>query len=110
MLVKLSTVERSYCQTEKESLAFVWAVEKFYYYLAGLEFELVTDHKPLEAIFKPTARPPARIKRWVLRVQGFKFKIIYQSGKLNIADPVSRLCQVKEVDHLTMKAKYNSDA
>nr|CAH7737392.1 unnamed protein product [Callosobruchus chinensis] len=88
----LSDVERRYSQTEKESLALVWAVERFYFYLAGLEFELVTDHKPLEAIFKPTSRPPARIERWVLRLQAFKFKVIYQSGKLNIADSVSRLC------------------
>lgn len=90
----LSAVERRYSQTEKESLALVWAVERFYYYLAGLEFELVTDHKPLEAIFKPTSKPPARIERWVLRLQSFKFKILYQSGKLNIADSLSRLCQI----------------
>lgn len=63
----LSEVERRYSQTEKESLALVWAVERFYFYVAGLSFELVTDHKPLEAIFKPSARPPARIERWVLR-------------------------------------------
>lgn len=91
----LSSVEKRYSQTEKESLALVWSVERFYYYLAGLEFELVTDHKPLEAIFKPTSKPPARIERWVLRLQAFKFKVIYQAGKFNIADSVSRLCQLK---------------
>lgn len=91
----LSSVERRYSQTEKESLALVWAVERFYYYLSGLEFELVTDHKPLEAIFKPSSKPPARIERWVLRLQSFKFKIVYQSGKQNIADSLSRLCQIK---------------
>jgi len=58
----LSDVEKRYSQTEKKCLALVWAVEKFYYYLAGLKFELVTDHKPLEAIFKPTSKPPARIE------------------------------------------------
>lgn len=50
----LTDVERRYSQTEKESQALVWAVEKFHYYVAGLEFELITDHKPLGAIFKPT--------------------------------------------------------
>ncbi|KAG5869544.1 hypothetical protein JTB14_018676 [Gonioctena quinquepunctata] len=59
----LSDTERWYSQTEKESLALVWAVERFYFYLTGLEFELATDHKPLEAIFKPTSKPPARIER-----------------------------------------------
>lgn len=94
----LSEVERRYSQTEKESLALVWAVEKFYYYLAGLEFELVTDHKPLEAIFKPTSRPPARIERWLLRLQAYKFRVIYRPGKENIADSISRLCKIEKVD------------
>ncbi|XP_061395874.1 uncharacterized protein K02A2.6-like, partial [Musca vetustissima] len=91
----LSETERRYSQTEKESLALVWGVARFYYYLAGIEFELVTDHKPLEAIFKPTSKPPARIERWVLRLQSFKFKIIYQAGKYNIADSLSRLCKIE---------------
>lgn len=61
----LSSTERRYSQTEKESLALMWSVERFHFYLAGLEFELMTDHKPLETIFKPTSKPPARIEGWV---------------------------------------------
>nr|XP_043068709.1 uncharacterized protein K02A2.6-like [Drosophila bipectinata] len=94
----LSDVERRYSQTEKESLALVWAVEKFYFYLAGLHFELVTDHKPLEAIFKPTSRPPARIERWLLRLQSFDFKVVYKAGKENISDALSRLCPLSASD------------
>jgi len=75
-------------------LALVWSVEKFHYYVAGLEFELVTDHKPLEAIFKPTSKPPARIERWLLRPQAYRFQVIYKSGKENIADSISRLCDI----------------
>lgn len=92
----LSEVERRYSQTEKESLALVWAVERFYFYLAGLQFELVTDHKPLEMIFKPTSKPPARIERWLLRLQAFRFKVVYKPGKFNIADSLSRLCKLHE--------------
>lgn len=87
----LSSVEKRYCQTEKEALALVWGVERFYYYLFGREFELITDHKPLEVIFGPKSKPCARIERWVLRLQSYKYKIIYKSGKTNIADPLSRL-------------------
>lgn len=88
----LSDCEKRYCQTEKEALALVWAVEHFNIYLYGKEFELVSDHKPLEVIFGKHSKPCARIERWVLRLQSYKYKIIYKPGKSNIADPLSRLC------------------
>lgn len=87
----LSETERRYCQTEKEALALVWAVERFHFYLFGRGFELVTDHKALEVIFSPNSKPCARIERWVLRLQSYTFKVIYKPGKNNIADPLSRL-------------------
>lgn len=89
----LTETEKRYCQTEKEALALVWAVERFFIYLCGLEFELETDHRPLEAIFKPTSKPCARIERWVLRLQSFKYRVIYRSGKSNLADSLSRLSE-----------------
>ncbi|XP_036340795.1 uncharacterized protein K02A2.6-like [Rhagoletis pomonella] len=91
----LSDTEKKYSQTEKDSLALVWAVERYHYYLMGLQFELVTDHKPLETIFKPTSKPPARIERWLLRLQPYKFKVVYRAGKENIADSVSRLSKIQ---------------
>ncbi|XP_017467975.1 PREDICTED: uncharacterized protein LOC108360273 isoform X2 [Rhagoletis zephyria] len=103
----LLDVEKRYSQTEKESLALVWVVERFFYYLAGLEFELVTDHKPLEAIFKPTSNPPARIERWLLRLQSYKFKVIYRSGKENIADSVSRLCKIESTGNFDDNGEQN---
>lgn len=51
----LSSTEKRYCQTEKEALALVWAVERFHFYMFGRSFELVTDHKPLEVIFHQKA-------------------------------------------------------
>lgn len=35
----------------------------------GKEFELITDHKPLETIFAPKTKPCCRIERWVLGLQ-----------------------------------------
>lgn len=88
----LSSVEKRYAQTEKEALALVCAVERFHYYLYGRDtFELVTDHKALEIIFNPKSKPCARIERWVLRLQSYRFNVVYKPGKSNIADPLSRL-------------------
>lgn len=87
----LSAVERRYSQTEKEALALVFAVERLKYYLVGRQFDLITDHKPLEVIFGKRSKPCARIERWLLRIQGYRFNVIYRAGKNNIADPLSRL-------------------
>lgn len=90
----MTDCEKKYCQTEKEALALVWAVEHFAIYLYRKDkFELISDHKPLEIIFGPRSKPCARIERWVLRLQAFKYKVVYRPGKTNIADPLSRLCR-----------------
>ena len=69
----LSSVERRYSQTEREALALVWACERFSIYLIGREFDLITDHRPLEVIYGPRSKPSARIERWVLRLQSYDF-------------------------------------
>ena len=86
----LTPVESKYSQTEREALAVVWACEHFDLYLRGLQhFTIVTDHKPLETIWKK-AHPPLRIERWRLRLQPYKFSMKYLPGKDNIADYMSR--------------------
>lgn len=87
----LTDTERRYCQTEKEALALVWAVERFQTYLIGREFKLLTDCKALTFLFSHTSRPCARVERWVLRLQGFRYTVIFISGKENLADVFSRL-------------------
>lgn len=87
----LTGVERRYSQTEREALAIVWGCEHFNLWLYGAPFTLVTDHKPLEAIFgNPSSKPPARIERWALRLQPYDFTIVYRAGKDNPADYMSR--------------------
>ena len=92
----LTSTETRYSQTEKEALALIWACEKFHPYIYGVPFELITDHKPLEVIYGPRSKPCARIERWVLRMQPYKFKVKYQPGPKNIADPLSRLVSSME--------------
>ena len=88
----LSSVERRYSQTEKEALALVWAYERFNLYLYGLQtFDLVTDHEALKVIYSRGSKPSARIKRWVLRLQPYNYKVCCVASRDNIADALSRL-------------------
>ena len=86
----LIKVEQRYSQTEKEALGVVFGCEKFHIYLIGIEFELDTDHKPLEVIYHPKAKPSARIERWALRLQQYQFKLRHRPGKTNPDDVLSR--------------------
>lgn len=102
----LTDCERRYCQTEKEALALVWAVEHFHIFLYGKRFELITDHKPLEVIFGPKSKPCARIERWVMRLQSYDYKIVYQPGKTNIADSLSRLSKNAEKSRIKLEDNH----
>lgn len=97
----LSEVEKTYPPIEKEALGIVWAVERFKNYLLGITFELETDHRPLETLFSTTSRPTARIERWLLRIQAFRFRVVYRKGSANLADCLSRLAAHVEDPHWT---------
>ena len=80
-------MERRYSQTDIEGLSLVWGIEHFRMFLLGSEF----DHRALEAIFNnPRSNPPARIQRWMMKLQLYNFQVIYQKGLLNEADYLSR--------------------
>ena len=66
----LSSVERTYSQTEREALAVVWGCECMHLFLYGAdEFDIYTDNKALEVIYNnPSSKPPAHIERWQLRL------------------------------------------
>ena len=83
----LTDVKRRYSQMEKEALALVWACERFNLYVYGHDFELETDHKPLECIYKSTSKPSARIERWVLSLQSYSFQVVTVREKLTSRTP-----------------------
>ncbi|XP_055542831.1 uncharacterized protein K02A2.6-like [Wyeomyia smithii] len=96
----LSDAERIYPQTQREALAVVWAVEKFYLYLFGLKFTIFSDHKALEYIFggkyRDGRRACSRAEAWALRLQPYNFVVKYVPGSSNISDILSRLCPQSE--------------
>ena len=66
-------------------------------YLYGVEFILLTDHKPPETIYSTSSRNSARIERRVLRLQPHRYLVRYLLGKQNSAHSLSRLVDKGEL-------------
>ncbi|XP_067442125.1 uncharacterized protein [Thunnus thynnus] len=87
---KLFAREMRYSTIEKEALAIKWALDTLKYYLIGKEFVLETDHRALQWIHK-MKDTNARITRWYLSLQPYRFQVQYRPGNKNvIADFLSR--------------------
>ena len=81
----------NYTTMEKELLAVVYALEKFWPYILGIKIIIYTDHAALKCLLsKKEAKP--RLIRWVLLLQEFKLEIKDKKGSENsVADHLSRL-------------------
>ena len=87
---KLFPRETKYSTVEKEALAMKWALDTLRYYLLGDEFLLETDHWALQWISR-MKDSNARIARWYLSLQPYRFRIQYRLGRQNVvADVLSR--------------------
>ncbi|KAM7286060.1 uncharacterized protein ISCGN_032945 [Ixodes scapularis] len=99
----LGASERNYAQIDKEGLAVVFGVKRFHQYLAGRDFTVVTDHKPLLGLFNTEKRVPEvlspRMLRWILLLGAYNYRIQYRRGEDNSnADALSRLPIVGDED------------
>lgn len=99
----LSSAERNYSMVEKEGLVCVFGVTRFYQYLLGVHFTLVSDHKPLMRLFNESKGVPqmssGRTQRWALTLAAYDYEIKFRAGKLNYGtDALSRLPQSTAAD------------
>ncbi len=89
----LTSAERNYSNIEREGLAVVWSLLRMRQLLIGRKFTLITDHKPLLAIYGSVSLPKVsatRMVRWAITLQQFDFGIKYQPGSsIGHADAVS---------------------
>ena len=91
----LTATQRNYSQIQREALAIVFALMKFHHFLYGRKFILVTDHKPLLALFGPNKAIPAlaanRLARWALMLTQYEYTVEYRkSSHHGNADALSR--------------------
>ena len=81
----LSPTQRRYSQIQREALAVIFGLKKFHHFLYGRKFILVTDHKPLVAMFNPAKGTPTiaanRLARWALTLSQYEYTVEYQSTK-----------------------------
>ncbi|GMI70628.1 hypothetical protein HRI_000732100 [Hibiscus trionum] len=75
---------------EKEILAVLMAVKRWFPYLVGRHFKIRTDHQSLKFLAENQAITPAQ-QKWVAKMMGFDYEVCYRKGTHNIvADCLSR--------------------
>jgi hypothetical protein len=87
----LSIAEINYTTTEREGLAMVYALQKFFHYLLGGHFKMFTDHFVLKYLINKLVLG-GRKCIWLLLFHEYDFEIIVKPGRMNKGpDHLSRL-------------------
>jgi len=90
----LNTSQRKWSTPEKECYAIYYSLIKLEHLLLDTEFTIHTDHKNLTFLDESAN---ARVNRWKLALQEYRFTIEYIKGADNVvADAFSRLCTLSE--------------
>ncbi len=90
----MTPAQKNYAVIETECLAVQWAIQKCDYFLRGLNgFTVVTDHKPLEGLFRKELADEqnARLLRMRMKLTCYDFTVTWRAGKHHeLADALSR--------------------
>ena len=87
----LTPTQARYPHIDREALSIYWAIKRFCLFVYGMEFKVITGHKPLVALFNnPSSKPFTRIERWLMELQQYRFIVVYRPGASIPADCTSR--------------------
>ncbi|XP_062715253.1 uncharacterized protein K02A2.6-like [Aedes albopictus] len=109
----LNATQQAYKQVDREAYAIIFGVRRFYQYLYGRRFTLLTDNKPLKQIFSDTKGLPKmcalRMQHYATFLASFNYDIQFRPTSQHCnADAFSRLPLretrpdnvIEEVDYL----------
>ena len=111
----LNKVQQRYSQYDREAYAIVFGVKRFYQYLYGRKFTLVTDNKAISQIFSLSKGLPTlsatRMQHYAIFLESFNYDIRLKKSTENAnADALSRLPNpdtyncIEEIDLIEMEA------
>ncbi|XP_055692263.1 uncharacterized protein K02A2.6-like [Lutzomyia longipalpis] len=92
----LTDTQRKYAQHDKEAYAIIFGVKKFFTYLYGKKFVLITDNKALSQIMNPEKGIPVytalRMQHYSVFLKGFDYTVEHRTSEFHgNADGLSRL-------------------
>lgn len=78
-------------------MTIVLAVQKWRHYLISNKFTVISDQKALKFLIEQRAVQP-QVQRWLTKLLGYDFKILYQLGLNNKAvNALSRVTPTAEI-------------
>jgi hypothetical protein len=92
---KLTPAECNYITGEKELLAVMHALNIWRCYLDGSKFTIFSDHEPLSYLRTKATLLPRQV-RWSQFLERFDYIWEYRPGRINAADPLSRVSHAVE--------------
>jgi hypothetical protein len=91
---KLTPAEVNYYTQEKELLAVIHALTVWRCYVDGSHVKIISDHEPLKYLRFNAQLLPRQV-RWSQFLERFDYSWEYRAGRLNAADPLSRVAHAE---------------